>query len=86
MSEDGGAVGSGDQAICHVLNYEGNQVTAVWLGSLHSQEWNGGYPAGGPDNNFTLGTKPLGATINADALNYDRGIAVVEEMVLDRED
>jgi hypothetical protein len=81
LTEDGGAVES-DQAICHVLNYEGNKATAAWVGSLDKAAWNAGSPAGGPSDNFNMGTKPLGAIINAEALGMDSyATAVVEEAV-----
>ena len=66
---------SGDPAICHVINYEGNTATAAWTGSLSSELWNAGSPAGGPDAN--LGVAPMGMTVDASAL----GLAVAEAEV-----
>jgi len=70
---------SGDPAICHVINYEGNTATAAWTGSVPAAAWNAGSPAGGPDAN--LGTKPLGCTSNAVALGLAEAAADAEEAV-----
>jgi len=70
---------TGDPAICHVINYEGNSATNAWTGSVSAEAWNAGSPAGGPDAN--IGVAPLGLTTEASALGYVADVAEVEEDV-----
>ena len=60
---------SGDPAICHVLNFEGNAMTAAWTGSIPAAEWNSGKPRGGPDED--LGVRPLGLETDVESFEGD---------------